>query len=50
MEIAQTIDDVLYEYYSEKNMEVPNWKQKRNPQWWIDYLNSLNLNENNEPI
>ena len=50
MEIAQTIDNVLYEYYSEKNMEVPNWKQKRNPQWWIDYLNSLNLNENNEPI
>ena len=50
MEIAQTIDNVLYGYYSEKNMEVPNWKQKRNPQWWIDYLNSLNLNENNEPI
>tara|TARA_Y100000004_G_scaffold40612_1_gene44003 strand:+ start:181 stop:414 length:234 start_codon:yes stop_codon:yes gene_type:complete len=50
MEIAQTIDNVLYEYYSERNLEVPNWKQKRNPQWWIDYLNSLNLNENNEPI
>ena len=50
MEIAQTIDNALYEWYSERDLDVPQWKQKRNPQWWIDYLNSLNLNENNEPI
>ena len=49
MEIAQTIDNALYEWYSERDLDVPQWKQ-RNPQWWIDYLNSLNLNENNEPI
>ena len=47
MEIAQTIDDALSEYYSEKGLEVPNWKQKRNPRWWIEYLISLGLDPNN---
>ena len=47
MEIAQTIDDALEEYYSEKGLSVPNWKQQNNPQWWIDYLKSLGLDENN---
>ena len=47
MEIAQTIDDALEEYYSEKGLSVPNWKQQKSPQWWIDYLKSLGLDENN---
>jgi hypothetical protein len=38
MEIAQTIDDALFEYYSEKEMEVPQWKRNKDPQWWIDYF------------
>ena len=50
MEIAQTIDSALFEYYSEKGQDVPKWRQRKNPQWWIDYLNSLGLDENNEPI
>ena len=29
MEIAQTIDDALEEYYSERGLPVPNWKQKK---------------------
>tara|TARA_R110002012_G_C11235712_1_gene564686 strand:- start:276 stop:497 length:222 start_codon:yes stop_codon:yes gene_type:complete len=41
MEIAQTIDDALYEYYSEKGLPVPNWKTQKDPQWWIDYLKEL---------
>ena len=48
MEIAQTIDEVLFEYYSERGMEVPQWKRNKDPQWWIDYLNELGLGENNE--
>jgi len=48
MEIAQTIDDALYEHYSELGLPVPNWKRKKDPQWWIDYLKSLGLTENNE--
>ena len=43
MEIAQTIDDALTEYYSEKGVEVPNWKRDKDPQWWKDYLISLGV-------
>ena len=34
MEIAQTIDNALYEWYSERDLDVPEWKQKRDPDWW----------------
>ena len=27
METAQTIDEALFQYYSEKGMNVPKWKQ-----------------------
>ena len=43
MEIAQTIDDALTEYYSERGVEVPNWKRDKDPQWWKDYLISLGV-------
>jgi len=45
MEIAQIIDDALFEHYSELGLPVPNWKRKKDPQWWIDYLKKLD-NEN----
>ena len=41
MEVAQTIDNTLFEWYSERGLEVPKWKKEKN-QWWIDYLNELN--------
>ena len=41
IEISTTIDQALYEYYSEKGMEVPVWRRNKDPQWWIDYLDSL---------
>ena len=47
MEIAQIIDDALKEYYSEKGLPVPNWKQKKDPQWWTDYLNELGIDKDN---
>ena len=47
MEIAQIIDNALEEYYSEQGLPVPNWKQRKDPQWWIDYLNELNTDPNN---
>jgi hypothetical protein len=38
MEIAQIIDDSLYEYYTiERGLPVPNWR-KKDPEWWINYL------------
>tara|TARA_A100001035_G_C27719072_1_gene470960 strand:+ start:895 stop:1122 length:228 start_codon:yes stop_codon:yes gene_type:complete len=47
MEIAQIIDDALEEYYSEQGLPVPNWKQKKDPQWWTDYLNELGIDKDN---
>ena len=43
MEIAQTIDEVLFRYYSDKGEPVPKWKVNKNPDWWIEYLKSLDL-------
>lgn len=48
METAQIIDSALFEYYSEKGMEVPNWKSNKNPQWWVNYLIELGLDKNNK--
>ena len=47
MEIAQTIDDALNEWYSERGLSVPQWKTRKNPQWWIDYLEELGIDKNN---
>ena len=47
MEIAQTIDNALKEYYSEKGLSVPNWKCKKNPDWWVDYLKELGIDKDN---
>ena len=47
LEIAQIINDALFEYYSEKGMEVPDWKMKRDPDWWINYLISLGIDPKN---
>jgi hypothetical protein len=46
MEIAQTIDSAISEYYSEKGLPVPEWK-RRDPQWWIDYLKQLGIDPTN---
>ena len=47
IEISEKLDRALYEWYSERGMDVPNWKLKKDPDWWINYLNQLdNKNEN----
>jgi hypothetical protein len=35
------IDSSLYEYYTEKGLPVPDWKSKKDPDWWIQYLKDL---------
>lgn len=45
IEISDTIDKVLYEWYSERGREVPKWKLNNNPDWWTNYLDNLNQNE-----
>ena len=47
MEIAQTIDDALEEWYSERGLPVPQWKSKRDPDWWIEYLEELGIDPEN---
>ena len=47
MEIVQIIDSAIYEYYSENNLPVPDWKLKKDPQWWIDYLKELETDPKN---
>ena len=46
METARIIDEALFQYYSERGMNVPKWKQKQ-PDWWREYLISLGLDPNN---
>ena len=41
MEIAQTIDKAIFEYYDGRGMDVPQWKTKKDPEWWINYLKEV---------
>ena len=45
IEIAETIDEVIWKWYFERGKEVPNWKMQKDPQWWIDYLAELDEQE-----
>ena len=47
IETAQTIDRALWEWYSNKGLEVPDWKTQEDPQWWIDYLKELGIDPTN---
>ena len=47
LQIAQIIDEVIDEYYSLQGIQVPNWKTQKDPQWWIDYLEELNIDPRN---
>jgi hypothetical protein len=48
LEIAQTIDEALYQYYVvEHGKEVPNWRYIKDADWWIEYLKSLGMNPRN---
>jgi len=48
MEIAQTIDEALYQYYVvERGEEVPNWRYMKDADWWIEYLKELGMDPDN---
>ena len=48
MEISQTIDDALYQYYTvERNQKVPNWRYIKDQDWWIEYLIHLGIDPRN---
>ena len=48
MEVAQTIDKALYQYYTvENDLPVPNWRQIKDPEWWVKYLKDMGLDPRN---
>ena len=47
LQIAQTIDEAINEYYTLHELPVPKWRINRDPQWWTDYLISLGLDPKN---
>ena len=47
MEIAQIISNAIDEYYKERGKPTPQWKQKRDPDWWIEHLRDLGIDTRN---
>ena len=47
MEIAQIIDEAISEYYSLHGLPVPDWKTKKDPCWWTEYLKQLGIDPKN---
>lgn len=45
METKQIIDEAISEYYSAQDKEVPRWRMQKDPQWWIDYLRELGIDQ-----
>jgi len=41
IEVADIIDQAIWEWYFEMGKEVPNWKCQKDPKWWTDYLKEL---------
>ena len=48
LQVAQIIDDALYQYYVvENNLPVPNWRYIKDQDWWIEYLEDMGLDPKN---
>ena len=39
--ISQKIDNIIFEWYTERGMTVPKWKYTKDPEWWIEYLQDI---------
>lgn len=50
IEIGQTLDEIFHQHYVvEKGVPVPEWRRTQ-PQWWVDYLKSLDIDDRNKPL
>jgi hypothetical protein len=48
LQVAQIIDDALYQYYViERGEKVPNWRYIKDADWWLEYLDSLGIDKRN---
>jgi hypothetical protein len=41
IETKEIIEKAIFDWYFEQGVSVPNWKMQKDPQWWVDYLNEL---------
>lgn len=41
IEIKETLEKAISDWYLENGKPEPNWKMQKDPQWWIDYLKEL---------
>ena len=47
IEIGETLDEVFHQYYNEeRGVPVPHWRTSQ-PDWWLEYLRSLGVDERN---
>lgn len=50
IEIGETLDEIFHQHYVvEKGVSVPEWRTSQ-PQWWVDYLKSLDRDDRNKPL
>jgi len=47
MEIVQIIDKSINDYYVGQGKPVPQWKTKKDPDWWTRYLDELGIDPRN---
>tara|TARA_B100000214_G_scaffold183181_1_gene132140 strand:- start:153 stop:383 length:231 start_codon:yes stop_codon:yes gene_type:complete len=48
LQIAQIIDDTLYQYYTvERDLPVPNWRMIKDQDWWYQYLIDMGMDPRN---
>ena len=47
METRQIIDEAISEWYSLHDKEVPQWRMRKDPQWWTEYLKDLGIDPQN---
>ena len=41
IEVAEKIDEAIWNWYFANGKEVPDWKVDKDPQWWTNYLREL---------
>ena len=45
---VEVIGEALYQYYTvENDLPVPNWRQIRDPEWWLEYLDAMGIDRKN---
>jgi len=45
IEINETFRKAISDWYYENGMVEPQWEVKKDPNWWTEYLNSLDENQ-----